>query len=192
MTRSPSVSPAAAAGARPSRISPHPTGMTSHSICATPPSATPSTRNTKTRPTSPAAPFIPQSGPALIQMFSRLPSLYWPFPARCSGPFSQPRERFAKGAVIINVAKGIELSTLRTGSSFIPEILADRDIMYAVLSGPSFAREVMHNRPTAVVIASRYAKVAETVRFPAHSSAAMPPQMFWALKSEARSRISLP
>ena len=74
------------------------------------------------------------------------------------------RERFAKGAVIINVAKGIELSTLRTGSSFIPEILADRDIMYAVLSGPSFAREVMHNRPTAVVIASRYAKVAETVQ----------------------------
>ena len=74
------------------------------------------------------------------------------------------RERFAKGAVIINVAKGIELSTLRTGSSFIPEILADRDIMYAVLSGPSFAREVMHNRPTAVVTASRYAKVAETVQ----------------------------
>ena len=74
------------------------------------------------------------------------------------------RERFAKGAVIINVAKGIELSTLRTGSSFIPEILTDRDIMYAVLSGPSFAREVMHNRPTAVVIASRYAKVAETVQ----------------------------
>lgn len=74
------------------------------------------------------------------------------------------RDRFAKRAVIVNVAKGIELSTLRTGSHVVPEILEDKDIRYAVLSGPSFAREVMHNRPTAVVIASRHAEVVETVQ----------------------------
>lgn len=74
------------------------------------------------------------------------------------------RDHFARHAVIVNVAKGIELSTLRTGSDFVPEILADKDIRYAVLSGPSFAREVMHNRPTAVVIASRHAEVVETVQ----------------------------
>ncbi len=53
-------------------------------------------------------------------------------------------------AVIVNAAKGIERRTLLTVSSIIRE-LTDRRI--AVLSGPSFAKEVAKKLPTAVTLA---------------------------------------
>ena len=68
---------------------------------------------------------------------------------------------FAQGATVLNVAKGIELATLKTGSAFVPDLLKEKAIRYAVLSGPSFAREVMGLKPTAVVIASAVPGLAE-------------------------------
>jgi glycerol-3-phosphate dehydrogenase (NAD(P)+) len=50
-------------------------------------------------------------------------------------------------------AKGIEIVTLKTMSEIAAELFPDRPT--AVLSGPSFAREVAHDLPTAIVIASR-------------------------------------
>lgn len=56
-----------------------------------------------------------------------------------------------KEAVIISVSKGIEKGSLLTISSVIRELTSHR---IAVLSGPSFAREVIQKLPTAVTIAS--------------------------------------
>lgn len=56
-----------------------------------------------------------------------------------------------KEAVIISVSKGIERGSLLTISSVIRELTPHR---IAVLSGPSFAKEVIKKLPTAVTIAS--------------------------------------
>lgn len=56
-----------------------------------------------------------------------------------------------KEAVIISVSKGIEKGSLLTISSVIKELTNHR---VAVLSGPSFAKEVIRKLPTAVTIAS--------------------------------------
>ena len=71
------------------------------------------------------------------------------------------RRFFQQHATVLNVAKGIELATLKTGSCFVPELLKEKAVRYAVLSGPSFAREVMQCKPTAVVIASSVPGLAE-------------------------------
>lgn len=59
-------------------------------------------------------------------------------------------------ALVVNASKGIELSTLRPLSDVVAETLAPGDeafrARYAVLSGPSFAREVVLGKPTAVVL----------------------------------------
>lgn len=68
----------------------------------------------------------------------------------------------APTAVIVNVAKGIELTTLRTCSALAAEALPRNP--FAVLSGPSFAREVMEGQPTAVVVASRTPGLAEALQ----------------------------
>lgn len=54
-------------------------------------------------------------------------------------------------AVIISASKGIEKGTLMTVSSILKE-LSDRPL--AVLSGPSFAKEVIKKMPTAVTLAT--------------------------------------
>jgi glycerol-3-phosphate dehydrogenase (NAD(P)+) len=54
-------------------------------------------------------------------------------------------------AIIISVAKGIEKGTLKTISSVLKELSGQR---VAVLSGPSFAKEVVKNLPTAVTLAT--------------------------------------
>lgn len=56
-----------------------------------------------------------------------------------------------KEAVIISVSKGIEKGSLLTISSVIKELT---NLRVAVLSGPSFAKEVIMKHPTAVTIAS--------------------------------------
>ncbi len=58
-----------------------------------------------------------------------------------------------KDAVIISAVKGIETSTLMRASEVIKDICGGQ-IAYAVLSGPSFAKEVVVGKPTAVTIAS--------------------------------------
>lgn len=62
--------------------------------------------------------------------------------------------RLTPGCTILNVAKGIEDVSGCTASQFLPGVLEGHAFTYAVLSGPSFAREVLEGQPTAVVIAS--------------------------------------
>ena len=62
----------------------------------------------------------------------------------------------SKDAFIISVSKGIEEKTLMTMSEVIRDLLPDKlHDNLLVLSGPSFAKEVVARKPTAVVIASK-------------------------------------
>jgi glycerol-3-phosphate dehydrogenase (NAD(P)+) len=66
------------------------------------------------------------------------------------------------GAALVSATKGLELDTLRRMSEVAAEEAPRWPV--AVLSGPSFALEVAHGQPTAVVVAATEAKVAESVQ----------------------------
>ena len=65
----------------------------------------------------------------------------------------------AEGQIIVDVAKGIEESTLMTLSRQIEQEILQADV--AVLSGPSHAEEVGRRLPTTCVIGARTKKTAE-------------------------------
>jgi glycerol-3-phosphate dehydrogenase (NAD(P)+) len=71
----------------------------------------------------------------------------------------------APEAVIVSATKGIELETLMLVSQIYAELLP-RELYrnFAVLSGPSFAREVAREMPTAVVAAAAETTVARRVQ----------------------------
>ncbi|HET8649994.1 MAG TPA: NAD(P)H-dependent glycerol-3-phosphate dehydrogenase, partial [Gemmatimonadales bacterium] len=58
----------------------------------------------------------------------------------------------AQGTVVVSVTKGLETESLLPMSAVLQQVLPQSRI--AVLSGPSFAREVAEGQPTAVVAAS--------------------------------------
>ena len=79
-------------------------------------------------------------------------------------PFTRSTSRnmcpfIAEGQIIVDVAKGIEESTLMTLSQQIEEEIPQADV--AVLSGPSHAEEVGRGLPTTVVIGARTKKTAD-------------------------------
>lgn len=65
----------------------------------------------------------------------------------------------ADGQIIVNVAKGIEESTLMTLSEIIEEEIPQAVV--AVLSGPSHAEEVGKGVPTTIVVGAKKKKTAE-------------------------------
>ncbi len=69
-----------------------------------------------------------------------------------------------KTTVICNTAKGLFVPTQQLLSDAVLEAMDRPDQPYAVLSGPSFAVEIMQNMPTAVVVASRLLYSAVTVQ----------------------------
>src|SRR2546422_2648898 len=70
---------------------------------------------------------------------------------------------FPPGAMVVSVSKGLEPERLTTLSCVLGEVLP-QGIPLAVLSGPSFAREVYQHQPTAVVPAARDHEVAQRVQ----------------------------
>ncbi len=67
--------------------------------------------------------------------------------------------------LLVNAAKGVELDTLMTISQISADLLPPRLFEnFCVLSGPSFAREVAQDMPTAVVAASPDGLVARRVQ----------------------------
>ena len=67
--------------------------------------------------------------------------------------------------VVVSLTKGIEECSLKRMSEVMSEVFSPRSApRLAVLSGPSFAREVAEKHPTAVVIASADAESARTVQ----------------------------
>jgi glycerol-3-phosphate dehydrogenase (NAD(P)+) len=74
-------------------------------------------------------------------------------------PFVNPGMRF------VSATKGLENGTLLRMSEVIAEIVAQRfPAEVAVLSGPTFAREVARFDPTALVVASRSEELMQTVQ----------------------------
>ncbi len=60
----------------------------------------------------------------------------------------------ASDAVVVSAAKGLEEERLARMSTILAEIVPDAARRVAVLSGPTFAAEVGHGRPTAAVLAA--------------------------------------
>ncbi|MBE9502819.1 MAG: NAD(P)H-dependent glycerol-3-phosphate dehydrogenase [Proteobacteria bacterium] len=68
-------------------------------------------------------------------------------------------------AIMVSATKGIEVDTLKTNSEVIEELLPpeiSEKVVY--LSGPSFAREVAAEQPTAVTVASKHVPSASKVQ----------------------------
>ena len=82
-----------------------------------------------------------------------VPSIYVRQTAARMRPFCK------KGQILVNVAKGIEDSTLMTLSAVIEQELPMADV--AVLSGPSHAEEVSRGLPTTCVAGARSRLTAE-------------------------------
>jgi glycerol-3-phosphate dehydrogenase (NAD(P)+) len=79
------------------------------------------------------------------------------------------------GTPIVCVAKGIELDTLMTMSEVLEDVLPVPLHPYvAVLSGPSFAKEVAKGLPTAVTVAARWERIAKQVQEAFHSKTFRP------------------
>ena len=79
------------------------------------------------------------------------------------------------GTPIVCVAKGIELETLMTMSEVLEDVLPVPLHPYlAVLSGPSFAKEVAKGLPTAVTVAARWERVAKQVQDAFHTKSFRP------------------
>ncbi|OIN97374.1 MAG: glycerol-3-phosphate dehydrogenase [Deltaproteobacteria bacterium CG1_02_45_11] len=78
---------------------------------------------------------------------------------------SKIAEHVSKDAIIVSASKGIENKTHLTMSGVLQETLPEISAGHiAVLSGPSFAREVARQVPTVVTVASKDKKVAGLVQ----------------------------
>ncbi len=89
-------------------------------------------------------------------LVTAVPSVYVRTTAKKMNPFCR------YGQVVVNVAKGIEESTLMTLSEILEEELPMADV--AVLSGPSHAEEVSKGLPTTCVAGARTRKTAEYIQ----------------------------
>lgn len=69
------------------------------------------------------------------------------------------KEYVAEGQIIVNVAKGIEETSMMTLSQIIEEEVPQAEV--AVLSGPSHAEEVGRGIPTTIVVGAKNKKTAE-------------------------------
>ncbi len=69
------------------------------------------------------------------------------------------------GGIIVSASKGIENRTLLTMSQVLQEVLPSQfHSRIAVLSGPSFARELAQRFPTAVVVAAKDQVIAQRIQ----------------------------
>lgn len=73
------------------------------------------------------------------------------------------RPHLTPETVLVSATKGMEIESLLTMEGVVREELGAA-VAYAVLSGPSFAREVAQKTPTAVTIASRRREVAHNLQ----------------------------
>ena len=72
------------------------------------------------------------------------------------------KEYIHNGQIIVNVAKGIEETTLMTLSQIIAQEIPNADV--AVLSGPSHAEEVGRGMPTTIVVGAKTHQTAEFIQ----------------------------
>ncbi len=69
------------------------------------------------------------------------------------------------GKILISLSKGFESSSLKTISQIATDVLGERILdQWITISGPSFAKELANNFPTAVVAASKNPKILEEIQ----------------------------
>ena len=67
-------------------------------------------------------------------------------------------------SVPVCASKGIEIGTLKRMSEVVADVLPEWSRNYAILSGPSFAKEVVEGKPAAVVLGCADAALGERLR----------------------------
>ena len=83
----------------------------------------------------------------------------------CRGVYTELAPFLNSGQLIVSLTKGIEENTLLRMSEVMRDIFSPRfDPKIAVLSGPSFAKEVAESHPTAVVVASEEINIAREIQ----------------------------
>ncbi len=80
------------------------------------------------------------------------------------GVVTEIRPYLEKNKIVVSASKGIEVGTLKTISEVIMEELLGLDPVYAVLSGPSFAKEVSLGYPTAVSLGCSQSQIGEKLQ----------------------------
>ncbi len=73
------------------------------------------------------------------------------------------KAHWPSGGVLLSATKGMENDTFLFMDGVVREELG-ATVPYAVLAGPSFAREVVQKQPTAVTVASRWREVAQSLQ----------------------------
>jgi glycerol-3-phosphate dehydrogenase (NAD(P)+) len=81
---------------------------------------------------------------------------------RARGIYSQMAPLLAPSRILVSATKGLETSSLLRMSEVIREVVGSPKV--AVLSGPTFAKEVARGEPTALVVASSDDKVAGQIQ----------------------------
>lgn len=78
---------------------------------------------------------------------------------------TEVKHLIGRNTVLVNASKGIELGSLSLLSQVVEQVFeSDLSERYAVLSGPSFAREVLECKPTAVVLGCQNTELGERLR----------------------------
>ncbi len=83
------------------------------------------------------------------------------FPASALGKVV-PKLCVRPGTIVVSVIKGFEEGALLTPLQYAEQVLGNR-ARYAVLSGPSFATDIIHGKPASVVVASKDEATAKCV-----------------------------
>ncbi|MEW6125762.1 MAG: NAD(P)H-dependent glycerol-3-phosphate dehydrogenase [Acidobacteriota bacterium] len=79
---------------------------------------------------------------------------------------TQMRDHITEDTILMSATKGVENQTLMRMSEVIADVMKDKFVpRIAVLSGPSFAKEVARGEPTAIVVASRDSACREEAQF---------------------------
>lgn len=79
--------------------------------------------------------------------------------------FSTARDLVPRDVPIVTVSKGIEEGTLLTPTEVLEDVLPEHYHPWlAVLSGPSFAKEIVQGSPTAVTVAAHWERIARRVQ----------------------------
>lgn len=83
----------------------------------------------------------------------------------CRSVYEQMAPLLSAETILVSLTKGIEEGSLLRMSQVMQEVFSPHFLpRIAVLSGPSFAREVAESHPTAVVVASKEVSVSKTIQ----------------------------
>lgn len=88
--------------------------------------------------------------------------LFFAVPAQAFRQVLTKASPYVGDAVIINLAKGIEIGTMKRLSEVAEEVIPG--CRYVALSGPSHAEEIQLNLPTNICAASKYSELSKNVQ----------------------------